>query len=103
MVPNAVEKLSKFTTACVGCTSVTDRQTDGRQQIANVAKKYGRVTSCLVRMEFDLYSLVKYRTQLLLQNHAFVGTVKSFFRSFDITGSANVTDRGPAYYIDLCF
>jgi len=30
-VPNAVEKLPKFTTVCVGCTSVTDRrQTDGR-------------------------------------------------------------------------
>jgi len=38
---NAIEKLAKFTTAWVGCTSVTDRQTtdrqmDGRQQIANV-------------------------------------------------------------------
>jgi len=34
---NAVEKLPKITTASVGCTSVTDdRQTDGRQHIANV-------------------------------------------------------------------
>ena len=35
-VPNAVEILPKITTACIGCTSVTDRQTDrqmdGRQQ-----------------------------------------------------------------------
>jgi len=31
-IPNAVEKLLKITTACVGCTSVTDdrRQTDRR-------------------------------------------------------------------------
>jgi len=44
-VPNAVEILPKITTAWVGCTSVTDRQTDrqtddrrtdGRQHIANV-------------------------------------------------------------------
>jgi len=36
-VPNAAEILPKITTTCVGCTSVTDRQTtDGRQHIANV-------------------------------------------------------------------
>jgi len=36
-VPNAVEILPKISTAGVGCTRVTDdRQTDGRQQIANV-------------------------------------------------------------------
>jgi len=42
-VPNAVEKLLKFTTAQVGARALQtdvrqtdDRQTDGRQQIANV-------------------------------------------------------------------
>jgi len=30
-VPNAVEVLPKIWTACVGRTSVTDRQTDDRQ------------------------------------------------------------------------
>ena len=41
-VPNAVEILPKITTAGVGCTSVSDRQTtdrrqtEGRQHIANV-------------------------------------------------------------------
>ena len=40
-VPNAAEILPKISTAWVGCTSVTDRQTDdrqtdGRQHIANV-------------------------------------------------------------------
>jgi len=40
-VPNTLEILPKISTAWVGCTSVTDRQTDdrqtdGRQQIANV-------------------------------------------------------------------
>jgi len=35
-VPNAIVKLPKFTTAWVRCTSVTHRQTDGRQQLANV-------------------------------------------------------------------
>jgi len=35
--PNAVKILPKISTAWVGCTSVTDRrQTDGRQQLANV-------------------------------------------------------------------
>jgi len=39
-VPNAVEILRKITTAWVVCSSVTDdRQSDRRQQIANVAKK----------------------------------------------------------------
>ena len=34
-VPSAVEILSEISTAYVGRTSVTDRQTDGQQQIAN--------------------------------------------------------------------
>jgi len=32
-VSNTVEILPKITTACVGCTSVTDRQTDGRATV----------------------------------------------------------------------
>jgi len=40
-VPNAVEILPKIWTSWVGRTNVTARrQTDGRQQIANVSKKF---------------------------------------------------------------
>jgi len=40
-VPNAVEILRKITTAWVGCTSVTGRQTtDGRHSTACIAKNH---------------------------------------------------------------
>jgi len=36
MVPNGAETLPKISAGWVGCTNVTDRQTDLRWQIANV-------------------------------------------------------------------
>ena len=39
-VPNAVEILPKISTARVGCTSVTDRQTTDRQQTDGQAIAY---------------------------------------------------------------
>ena len=59
-VPNAVEILPKITTAWVGCTSVTDRQTttDGRATVNMSSRSLRTVLPCYTVTDYVRYDFV---------------------------------------------
>jgi len=67
-VPNAVEILPKITTAWVGCTSVTDRQTTDAKSIMHPILWYRIVSYRIVVLKYSLPSSIFFTTMRVSDN-----------------------------------